>query len=676
MFEDGAVQPRTLSLFPEDRCDGLLPDNSIVHLKLPELRLCRPRQWGACWLVLTLWRELQLDRFWADRLAASCKGTRWDQVLLVLVAYRLIAPGSEWRLHREWFERSALSDLLGADFGLAEIHKLYACHDHLLKHKQALFDHLVARWRDLFNASFEVLLYDLTSTYFEADPPFPEGDKRRFGYSRDRRQDCVQVIIALVVTPEGLPLTYEVLPGNTADNTTLRGFLDRIERQYGKAQRIWLMDRGVPTAAVLAEMRQADPPVRYLVGTPKGRLSRLEQDLLAKPWQEVRPGVQVKLLPQDGEHQAGGFFVTPAKSNLDAHRVYSAAVDRTTGVICDQTITLDGYHTRRDYPERLRRVRFRDPETAKSLVFLTNHQTSLPALTICGLYKSRWQVELFFRWIKQHLRIKRFYGTSENAVKTQIWIAVSVYVLVAIVRRRLRLEVSLYTMLQVLSVTVFEKMPIQTAFLSGDDQIGNATDANQLSLFTFDRTAMGFHIERAALPSPQAPRPRALHPVRRAISHADPRPCGGCASLCAAQVPARTFRTSGRLGRRPRLDRGRNIIVLGKDGLELMCALLRARAPQVTHLRSHERLEADSASMVIIPQIPSLDWLEGALAAIRHALAANGRLIVCADRLSSTQTRIRRMLTLRGFSEIPVNRAADRLVISAEVPAFDLRRSA
>jgi len=301
VFEDGAVQPRTLSLLPEDRCDGLLPDSSIIRLKLSQLRLCRPRQWGACWLVLTLWRELQLDRFWTERLPVSRKGTRWDQVLLVLVAYRLIAPGSEWRLHREWFEHSALADLLGADFGLAEIHKLYACHDHLLAHKQALFDHLVARWRDLFNASFEVLLYDLTSTYFEADPPFPEADKRRFGYSRDRRQDCVQVIIALVVTPEGLPLAYEVLPGNTADNTTLRGCLDRIERQYGKAQRIWLMDRGVPTEAVLAEMRQADPPVRYLVGTPKGRLSCLEQDLLDKPWQEARAGVQVKLLAQDSE---------------------------------------------------------------------------------------------------------------------------------------------------------------------------------------------------------------------------------------------------------------------------------------------------------------------------------------------------------------------------------------
>jgi transposase len=250
---------------------------------------------------LTLWRELQLDRLWAERLAASRKGTRWDAVLVVLAAYRLLAPGSEWRLHREWFERSALADLLGADFALAEIHKLYACHDRLLAHKDALFEHLVERWRDLFNASFDVLLYDLTSTYFEADPPFPEGDKRRHGYSRDHRPDCVQVVIALVVTPDGLPLAYEVLPGNTADNTTLRGFLARIERQYGKARRIWLMDRGIPSEEVLAEMRAADPPVQYVVGTPKGRLTRLEQDLLARPWQEARPGVQVKLLPQDGE---------------------------------------------------------------------------------------------------------------------------------------------------------------------------------------------------------------------------------------------------------------------------------------------------------------------------------------------------------------------------------------
>jgi len=301
VMEAGAARPRALSLFPEDRGEELVSDASVVRVRLSQVRLCRPRQWGACWLALMLWRELGLDGFWAERLGPSRKGTRWDQVLFVLVAYRLLAPGSEWRLHREWFERSALADLLGEDAGLAESHKLYRCHDRLLEHKQAVFDHLVGRWRDLFNASFDVLLYDLTSTDFEAAAPFPEGDKRRHGYSRDHRPDCVQVIIALVVTPEGLPLAYEVLAGNTADKSTLRGFLERIERQYGKARRIWLMDRGVPTEEVLAEMRAADPPVQYLVGTPKGRLSRLENQLLVKPWAAARPGIQVKLLPQEGE---------------------------------------------------------------------------------------------------------------------------------------------------------------------------------------------------------------------------------------------------------------------------------------------------------------------------------------------------------------------------------------
>jgi hypothetical protein len=301
VFEDGREQPSTLSLFPADRCEAVIADESIVRVRLSDLELCRPRQWGACWLVVKLWRELELDRFWSEGLAPSRKGTRWDQVLFVLVAYRLIAPGSEWRLHREWFGLTALADLLGADFSLAESHKLYACHDLLLKHKQALFDHLVGRWRDLFNASFEVLLYDLTSTYFESEPPQDENDKRRFGYSRDKRSDCVQVVIALIVTPQGFPLAYEVLAGNTLDKTTLREFLQKIETQYGKAERIWLMDRGIPTEELLQEMRHSDPPVKYVVGTPRGRLTRLENQLVEKLWHSARAGVNVKLLAQQGE---------------------------------------------------------------------------------------------------------------------------------------------------------------------------------------------------------------------------------------------------------------------------------------------------------------------------------------------------------------------------------------
>src|SRR6476620_6173071 len=194
-----------------------------------------------------------------------------------------------------------MADLLGADDALVAKDTLYRCLDKLLAHKEALFSHLRGRSQDLFGASFEALLYDLTSTYFESPPPEDEVDKRRLGYSRDKRGDCVQVVIALIVTPEGFPLAYEVLPGNTADSTTLRAFLHRIETQYGRAQRIWVMDRGIPTEAVLAEMRQADPPVSYLVGTPKGRLSKLEKALLDKPWQAVREGVDVKVLPQDQE---------------------------------------------------------------------------------------------------------------------------------------------------------------------------------------------------------------------------------------------------------------------------------------------------------------------------------------------------------------------------------------
>lgn len=300
IFEDGRPHPRTVALFPQERI-APTSDEGIVRIRLDAIEIRRPRQWGACWLACELYEQLGLDRFWAERLPPSRKGTRWDLVLQALCAYRLIDPGSEWRFHREWFERSAMADLLGADFRLAESHRIYEVHDHLLAHKRALFSHLQQRWRDLFNARFEVLLYDLTSTYFESDPPFAEGDKRQFGYSRDKRGDCVQVVIALIVTPEGFPLAYEVLAGNTSDRTTLRAFLKKIEAQYGKAERIWVMDRGIPTEEVLAEMRASDPPVCYIVGTPKGRLGKLEAELSGRPWEAVREGVEVKLLPRQDE---------------------------------------------------------------------------------------------------------------------------------------------------------------------------------------------------------------------------------------------------------------------------------------------------------------------------------------------------------------------------------------
>jgi len=301
VFDPAAQQTQELALYPADRA---VPEHAAqygVQVRLAEFALRRPRQWGACWVGCRLWDQLHLDEFWRERLPDSREGTCWRQVLATLTIYRLIDPGSEWRLHRQWFATSAMADLLGADFGLAQKDNLYRCLDKVLEHRPALFQHLRQRWADLFGAKFEVLLYDLTSTYFESDPPFPEGDKRQYGYSRDKRSDCVQVVIALVVTPEGFPLAYEVMAGNTVDKATLRGFLAQIEKLYGRAERVWVMDRGIPTEEVLAQMRASDPPVHYLVGTPKGRLSQYEAQLLEQPWQTVRAGVQVKLLAEAGE---------------------------------------------------------------------------------------------------------------------------------------------------------------------------------------------------------------------------------------------------------------------------------------------------------------------------------------------------------------------------------------
>ena len=288
-----------LVLFPDDVQSLPKLDYPIVQIRLDKIKLHHPRQWGACWLVCELWNQLDLDSFWQERLGVSRKGTKWLNILKVLVAYRLIDPGSEFRLHRQWFERSAMPDLLGDASVIASKNTWYRCLDRLLEHREALFSYLTEKWRTLFDTQYDVLLYDLTSTYFECDPPETADSKRRFGYSRDHRPDCVQVVIGLVITPEGFPLGYEVFSGNTRDSSTLRGFLDKIENQYGRVNRVWLMDRGIPTEETLAEMRGQG--ASYLVGTPKGRLSKLEQSLLQCPWHKAREQVRVKLLETEGE---------------------------------------------------------------------------------------------------------------------------------------------------------------------------------------------------------------------------------------------------------------------------------------------------------------------------------------------------------------------------------------
>jgi transposase len=288
---------RQMSLFPQDRTPPTEVSNP-VQININKMTLRHPRQWGGCYLAMELWDQLQLDNFWEERLPSSRKGTNWLNVLKTLVSYRLIDPGSEWRLHRDWFKTSAMADLLNEDDSIAAKNTLYRCLDKLCDHKDDLFTFLKTQWSQLFNASYDILLYDLTSTYFESDPPETSDGLRRFGYSRDKRSDCVQVVIALIVTPEGFPLTYEVMPGNTSDKTTLSTFLRKIESQYGKKNRLWVMDRGIPTEESLEQMRTEK--ASYLVGTPRGRLNKLGKELLGQPWTKVQDKIEIKLT-RDGE---------------------------------------------------------------------------------------------------------------------------------------------------------------------------------------------------------------------------------------------------------------------------------------------------------------------------------------------------------------------------------------
>jgi hypothetical protein len=460
-FDEGSGRYRQLALFPAERS---VPDQAQgfgVQVRLEAMELHRPRQWGACWLACHLYEQLQLDRFFAPLLPASREGTSWQHILQTLVCYRLIDPGSEWRLHRQWFEASAMGDLLGEDYGLVAKNALYRCLDKLLPHKAALFSHLRARWQDLFAATFDVLLYDLTSTYFESPPPTDDADKRRHGYSRDKRSDCVQVVIALIVTPDGFPLGYEVLPGNTADCTTLRDMLRKVEAQYGKANRVWVMDRGIPSEQVLAEMRAASPPVSYLVGTPKGRLSKLEKGLVTLPWQAVREGVDVKLLPQDQElyvlaqsrariHKERAMRRRKLKwlwarlteiaamelnreellMKLGAARVKAPAAWRLVNIVVAPEEATFSFALDR---AKLRQVRRREGR----YLLRTNLCGKDPA-ELWRFYIQLVEVEAAFKTLKDELQLRPIYHQCEPRIEAHIFVAFLAYCLHVTLRARLK----------------------------------------------------------------------------------------------------------------------------------------------------------------------------------------------------------------------------------------------
>ena len=451
---------RQVALFPA----GCMPvdDVDAIGVRLSELSLRRPRQWGACWLALQMWQRLELDSFWRPKFARAQGNTPWLKVLKTLVAYRLIDPGSEWRLHRQWFDSSAMADLLESDFALAEKNTLYRCLDRLVEHKDDLFKFLVRRWGELFGAKFDVLLYDLTSTYFETDEDRGPDDLRQFGYSRDKRGDCRQVVIALIVTPEGFPLSYEVMGGGTADATTLSAFLDRIEHRYGRASRIWVMDRGIPTEDSLAKMRSIG--ASYLVGTPKGRLTKLEQAFVNKPWAKVREGVQVKRLATeedvyvlaqsdariDKERGMRGKRLRRYIERLKALQAQSLTRDqllmklgaakhdagRAANLVkvtwpkeASSTASLEFSLER----ERLRQVRRREGR-----YLLRTNLTAQQPETLWTFYIQLTEVEQAFKEIKHDLAIRPIFHKTEQRIEAHIFVAFLAYCLQVTLKAKLR----------------------------------------------------------------------------------------------------------------------------------------------------------------------------------------------------------------------------------------------
>jgi len=451
---------RQVALFPA----GSMPADDVdaIGVHLSRLRLERPRQWGACWLALDLWQQLELDSFWRRRLRPSREGTPWLKVLKTLVTYRLIDPGSEWRLHRQWFDASAMADLLDSDFALAEKNTLYRCLDRLVEHKDELSKFLKRRWGELFGAKFDVLLYDLTSTYFESDVERSAADLRQYGYSRDKRGDCRQVVIALIVTPEGLPLSYEVLAGNTADSTTLSEFLDRIEQRYGRANRIWVMDRGIPTEDSLAKMRAMG--ASYLVGTPKGRLTKLEQGFVGQPWTQVRQGVQVKRLATEEDV----YVLAQSDARIDKERGMRRKrlrryVDRLQA-LQSQTLTRDQLLMKLGAAKheagraaqlvqvtlpkasaktaslefRLDRAKLRQLRRREGRYLLRTNLTAGAPEQLWTFYVQLTEVEQAFKELKHDLAVRPIFHHNEQRIQAHIFVAFLAYCLQVTLKARLR----------------------------------------------------------------------------------------------------------------------------------------------------------------------------------------------------------------------------------------------
>lgn len=528
VFDEAEQRHSSLSLFPDDREVPAEAVNSI-QVKLSEMELHRPRAFGDCWLGCELWRQLGLEEFWEERLGGETKRERvpWEKVLRLLVVNRLIDPGSEFRLHRQWFDRSAMDELLGEDFAVAGKDRLYRCLDRLLAHQQELFVSLRQRWQDLFGAQFDVLLYDLTSTYIEGDGA--QIPKAKYGYSRDHRFDCRQVVIALVITPEGFPLAYEVMAGNTQDKTTLRGFLKKIETAYGKARRMWVMDRGIPTEEVLAEMREADSGVSYLVGAPRGKIREQEKKWLELPWQKVRKSVEVKLLATDGElyvlaksegrqakeqairrRKLVGLLLTlramrrslPPRDKL-LMRIGAAKKEagRAYGFV-QINLPAEGKEvTRETFTFAVNKEKLKTAELRDGHYLLRSNLLGENPAVLWERYVQLTQIEAAFRSLKSDLGIRPIHHQLQHRVEAHILVAFLAYCLSVTLKQRL----------QALAPGLTPKAVLETlATIQMLDVCFPTTDGRQLVMprFTEPEPAQKILLHRLKLSLPEQPPPR------------------------------------------------------------------------------------------------------------------------------------------------------------------------
>jgi len=462
VFDEAEQRYTKMSLFPEDR---EVPADAVdsVQVKLSGLELRRPRIFGNCWLACELWHQLGLDEFWQQRLPEAREAVSWEKVLRVLVVNRLLDPGSEFRVHRQWFVDSAMDELLETDFAVAEKDRLYRCLDRVLAHKRELFVWLRQKWADLFQADFEVLLYDLTSTYFEGE--MERNPKAKRGYSRDGRPDCLQLVIALVITPDGFPLAYEVMNGNTSERTTLRMFMSQIELTYGKARRVWVMDRGIPSEAILKEMREPERQTFYLVGTPKGKINQHEKKWLELPWHKVRDSVEVKLYQHEGElyvlakstgRQAKEMAIRrkrlarlllklrrmrkslPKRDQL-LLRVGAAKKEagRAFGFVKIRLPQKDEEVTRKTFTFQTDRAKLKAAQQRDGHYLLRSNLTGEDPAVLWTRYIQLTQIESVFRSLKSELGIRPIYHQLEHRADAHVLIAFLAYCLQVTLKNRL-----------------------------------------------------------------------------------------------------------------------------------------------------------------------------------------------------------------------------------------------